>query len=132
MAVRRKRSRPRRPPRLAAGTYRATLADGDDLGQAANVIAAEARRIAQGNGMPETAASISVHSDGKTATVYSDAPAAYPNEVPDIWHPTFGHKPRVKNKYRPFLKPAADAKASAAMERYAKKLDRLLAKAGFK
>lgn len=136
MAVHRRRSRrrstPAGPPRLGKGTYRADLTAGDDLGQAAQVVAGEAARIARGNGMPETAASISVEVRGDVATVYSDAPAAYPNEVEGVKHPTYGHRPWVLNQHRPFLGPAADAKASAAMERFARKYDRLLAKAGFK
>lgn len=127
----------RRTPRVPKGTYRGQVAPGDDLGQAADVIAQEARRIARGNGMPETAASIGVQVDGHRAIVYSDSPAAYPNEIPGVRHPVFGptlKNPRpawVANEYRPFLGPAADAKASAAMDRYAKKLDRMLKKAGF-
>jgi hypothetical protein len=129
---RRPRRKPAGPPRLTKGTYRADLAAGDDLGQAAQVIADEARRIARGNGMPETAASISVEVSGTTATVYSDSPAAYPNEVAGVKHPTYGHRPWVLNQHRPFLGPAADAKAGDAMKRFAEKYDRLLAKAGFK
>lgn len=140
MAVHRRRSRRRAagPPRLAGGTYRAQLAGGDDLGAAARVIADEAARIARGNGMPETAGSIQVEVSGDAATIYSDAPAAYPNEVEGVRHPVFGgrgtsrpHAPWVPNEHRPFLGPAADAKAGDAMERYAQKYDRLLRKAGF-
>lgn len=134
MAVHRRRRRAKavRAPRLAKGSYRAQLAGGDDLGQAAQVIADEAARIARGNGMPETADSITVEVNGTTATIYSDAPAAYPNEVAGVYHPTYGHRPWVLNQHRPFLAPAADAKASEAMKRFAEKYDRLLAKAGFK
>jgi hypothetical protein len=133
MAVHRRRSRRKaRAPRLAKGTYRAQLAPGDDLGQAAQVIADEAARIARGNGMPQTADDIQVEVSGTTATVYSDSPAAYPNEVDNVWHPTFGHRPWKLNKHRPFLAPAADAKASDAMERFAQKYTRLLKEAGFK
>src|SRR6185437_7439588 len=119
MAVHRRRRRARAagPPRLAKGTYRADLGPGDDLGQAAQVIADEAARIARGNGMPQTADSISVEVNGTTATVYSDAPAAYPNEVPGVKHPTYGHRPWILNQHRPFLGPAADAKAGDAMKR---------------
>lgn len=117
--------------RRPAGTYRGLAAEGDDLGAAADLVAREAARIATANGMPETAASISVEVSGTSVIVYSDAPAAYPNEVPGIRHPVYGHPPWVTNQYRPFLKPAADAKASEAMERYAQKLDGWLRKAGF-
>lgn len=134
MAVHRRRSRRKAagPPRLAKGTYRGIAADGDDLGAAAQLVADEAARIARANGMPETADSIQVEVSGTVATVYTDAPAAYPNEVAGVKHPTYGHRPWVLNQHRPFLGPAADAKASDAMERWAQKYDRLLAKAGFK
>lgn len=135
MAVHRRRTRRSRAPaapRLAKGSYRAQLAGGDDLGHAAQVIADEAARIARGNGMPQTADSISVEVNGSTATVYSDAPAAYPNEVAGVFHPTYGHRPWVANEHRPFLAPAADAKASDAMDRWAQKYERLLKEAGFK
>lgn len=141
MAVHRKRTRrrPSGPPSLARGTYRGQLGEGDDLEAAANIIAEEAARIARGNGMPETADSISVHADGDTAIIYSDAPAAYPNEVEGVRHPVFGGRgtsrpraPWVTNEHRPFLGPAMDNKAGDAAKRYAEKLDRMLAKAGFK
>lgn len=128
----------KRAPGLPKGVYRGTVADGSDLGQAADVIAQEARRIAAANGMPETAASISVQVQGSRAIVYSDAPAAYPNEVAGVRHPVFGPTLRnpkpawVANEYRPFLAPAADAKASAAMKRYERKLDGWLRTAGFR
>jgi hypothetical protein len=125
------RRRRRRAPRLAAGTYAGFIGADDDLGEAARVIADAARGIAAGNGMPATAASISIISDGRTAMVYSDAPAAYPNEVQGVRHPVFGRPPRVTNDYRPFLAPAADLMAGAAMDAYAAKLDLWLKKAGF-
>lgn len=132
MAVHRRRRRrgPSRP-RLPRGSYGAILADGDDLGAAADLIADDARERA-GEWSSSIPGSISVESDGKKATIWTDAPAAYPNEVDNVRHPTFGHKPWVTNKHRPFLAPAADAKATGAMDRYARKFDRLLEEAGFK
>jgi hypothetical protein len=133
MAVHRRRSRRRAasPPRLAKGTYKATLTEGDDLGAAAGVIADEARRLA-GAWSSTVPDSIQVEVSGRTAVIYTDAGPAYPNEVPGVKHPTYGHRPWVTNQHRPFLGPAADAKASEAMERFARKYDRLLAKAGFR
>lgn len=133
MAVHRRRRRRKAsgPPRLARGTYRGILGPGDDLAAAAGVIADEARRLA-GDWSESIPDSIQVEVHGDTAVIYTDAPAAYPNEVEDVWHPTFGHKPRVKNEHRPFLGPAADAKASDALDRWAQKYDRLLEKAGFR
>ena len=133
MAVHRRRRRTSAPraPRLAKGTYRAQLAGGDDLGAAAEIIAGEARRLASAwsASVPD---SIQVEVSGTTATIYTDAGAAYPNEVPGVFHPTYGHQPWVPNQHRPFLGPAADAKASDAMDRWAQKYERLLEKAGFK
>lgn len=132
MSTHRKRTRRKAgPPRLPRSTFRGLLADGDDLGQAAEVIADEARRLAGGwsSSIPD---SITVEVNGDKAVIYTDADAAYPNEVEGVYHWTFGHRPKVKNEHRPFLAPAADAKADGAMERYAKKFDRMLAKAGFK
>lgn len=134
MAVHRKRPRrrPAGPPSPPKGTYRGQLGEGDDLGAAANLIADEARRLssewAKTGSVPD---SISVEVDGDTAIIYSDAGAAYPNEVAGVRHPTFGHRPWKTNEHRPFLGPAMDAKADDAAKRYAEKLDRLLAKAGF-
>lgn len=139
MTVHRKRTRKRGPsrPRLPHGTYRGLLADGDDLGQAAEVIAGEARRLA-GTWSTSIPDSITVEVSGNTAIIYTDAPAAYPNEVLRVRHPVFGptagrpDPPWVTNKHRPFLAPAVDAKAGDAMDRWTQKYERLLEKAGFK
>jgi hypothetical protein len=133
MAVHRKRRRRKAsgPPRLPRGTYAATLAPGDDLGAAADVIADEARRLA-GQWSTSIPDDIHVEVRDRTATIWTDAGPAYPNEVEGVKHPTFGHKPWVTNQHRPFLGPAADAKASDAMERFAERYDRILRKAGFK
>lgn len=130
------RSRKRAAPRIPKGTYRGQVADGSDLGQAADVIAQEARRLA-GEWSATVPGSVGVQVQGSKAIVYSDAPAAYPNEVEGVRHPVFGPTLRnpdpawVANEHRPFLGPAADAKASDAMKRYEKKLDRMLKAAGF-
>jgi hypothetical protein len=62
--------------------------------------------------------------DESTVNIVSDAPAAYPNEADPVWHPTFGHRPRVKNAHRPFLAPAAEERAGAAMDKFAQVIDR--------
>ena len=107
------------------------------LRQAAEIIADQARRNA-GGWSARIPPSVKVSVSGRTAVISSDAPPAYPNEVAGVRHPVFGgpgtRRPRapwVTNQHRPFLGPAADAKASDAMERWARKYDRLLAKAGF-
>ena len=123
--------------RTPKGVYRGLTADGSDLGQAARVIADDARDRA-GGWSESVPVSIGVEVHGTRAIVYTDAPAAYPNEVSGVRHPVFGptarntDPPWVKNEHRPFLAPAADAKASAAMDRYAKKMDKWIADAGFK
>jgi hypothetical protein len=140
MAAHRHRPRRRKPPSgPPKGVYKGAISEGGDLEAAAAIIAGEASRIARANGMPETADSVSVYVEGGTAIIYSDAPAAYPNEVEGVRHPVFGGRgtsrpdvPWVLNEHRPFLGPAMDAKAASAAARYAQKVDRLLAKAGFK
>lgn len=133
MPRRPKRVRKPRPPRQAKGTYRGTLAEGDDLDAAANVIADEARRLASWS--QQIAGDINVDSsgDGRTATVWTDAGPAYPAET-GARHPLWGNRkhwyvPAAQQK--PFLGPAADAKASDAMDRYAQKFERQLKKTGF-
>jgi hypothetical protein len=133
MAVRRpRRARKPRPPRTPGGTYRGTVAEGEDLGEAANVIADEARRL--GGWSRQIAEDINVETSGdKTATVWTDAGPAYPAET-GARHPLFGNRKHwyaPTDRQKPFLGPAADAKASAAMDRYAQKYERLLKKAGF-
>lgn len=126
-----RRSRQPRPPRQPKGVYRGTADDGDDLAQAAEVVADEARRLAGWSRQISEEINVDVAGDGKTATVWSEAGPAYPAET-RARHPLFGNR---KHWYGPpgheFLGPAADAKAGAAMDRYAEKLDRMLKKAGF-
>ncbi len=135
--VRRPRSaRKPRPLRRngSGGIYSGLAAEGDDLGAAAEIIAAEARRIA-GRWSTTIPGSIEVEVKGDTATVSTAAPAAYPNET-DSRHPVFarGTDRRkwtwVKGNDRPFLGPAVDAKASDAVKRYAEKIDRLIKQIG--
>lgn len=136
MPRRPKRVRKPRPPRQAKGTYRAAVAGGDDLDAAANVIADEARRLASWSRQVSSDINVDTSGDGRTATVWSEAPPAYPNET-DSRHPVYARgEDRAKwtwtaGNNRPFLGPAADAKASDAMARYAQKFERLLRKAGF-
>lgn len=111
---------------------RGTVDAGSDLGAAAKVIADEASRLARGQGLVETADAINVDSDETSATIWTEAPAAYPNEIEGVKHPTFGHRPWVVNQHRPFLGPACDAKADGALDRYSDRLKRLIKEAGFK
>jgi hypothetical protein len=110
---------------------------GGDLQAAAEIIADEARRNATvwSVTIPPR---ITVEVNGNVATIACNAPPAYPNEVKGVRHPVYARGPDrrhwtwVGNQYRPFLAPAADGKADAAMARYADKIDRMARAAGFK
>lgn len=128
-----------------AGTYQATTGSvgGGELGDAAEEIAQDARkRSLEWSGT--VAESMAIEGDDKKMTVSFDAPAAYPNETGSR-HPLFADsdKPRSTwtwtdkfgrgfSNHRPFLAPAADSRAGAAMAKYAKKIDRLCRDRGFK
>jgi hypothetical protein len=129
MAVRRKRSR---APRAVPGTRLTVLGavGGGELGAAAEEIADGARALAA-PWSQQIPPNISVVVTGNTAIISCDVGPAYPNEVPGVRHPTFGHDPWRTNEHRPFLGPAADARAGAAMAKYAQKIDRLCREAGF-
>jgi hypothetical protein len=118
---------------MAGGVSRVTTlgaVGGGDLAAAAGIIAATAREMA-GSWSAKIPPSIRVEVAGKTATISADAPNARPAEL-RLRHPLFGDR---KHWYgppgAPFLVPAADAKAGAAMARYSKKIDRMLRQAGF-
>jgi hypothetical protein len=104
---------------------------GGDLKGAAEEIADGARAIAARSGLAETSGRIEVSVSGNVATISCDSPAAYPNEVEGVRHPTFGHDPWVTNQHRPFLGPAAAQRAGAAMARYAQKIDKWCKARGF-
>jgi hypothetical protein len=131
MATHRKRPRP--PPRTVSRiTTLGALggAGGGDLGAAAEIIAGTARELAA-SWSATVPGSISVEVHGQVATISADAPPARPNELA-LRHPLFGNKDHWYGPNdRPFLAPAADAKADAAMARYAKKIDGWARKAGF-
>lgn len=147
MAVRRSRApRRARAPREAYGrTYKKWMssepdvvvqrsttgsAGGGYLAAAAEQIAQRARELASWS--RQIPPSISVQVSGNVATISSDAPPAYPNEIAGVRHPTFGHDPWVTNEYRPFLSAAADQRAGAAMAKYADKIDTMCRARGFR
>lgn len=103
---------------------------GGDLAAAAGIIADGARANAAGFSK-QIPPSVKVSVSGNTATIESGVGPAYPNEVDHVRHPVFGHDVWVTNAHRPFLAPAADKLAGAAMARYAKKVDRMCRQAGF-
>lgn len=132
MAVPRKRAG--RSPRRQAGSRVTTVGavGGGELGDAADAIAEYARSIASGFSVQiPPRIDVRVDEDAGVATISCDAPPAYPAET-RARHPLFGDRehwygpPGV-----PFLGPAADVRAGAAMARYAKKIDRLCREAGF-
>jgi hypothetical protein len=108
-----------------------------DLTAAAKIIADRAKELA-GAWSATIPARIQTQVAGTTATVSSDAPPAYPNEITGVRHPVFGpteknpHPAWVTNQHRPFLSAAADEQAGAAMARYAKKVDKMCRQAGFR
>ena len=131
MAVQRKR-KARAPNQLSRVVAQSTLrTGGSDLGAAAEVIAAEARQLAAAWSV-QVPARISVRVSGKVATITADAPNARPAEL-RLRHPLFGNRGWWYGPPgEPFLGPAADSKADAAMAQYAKKIDKMARKAGFR
>jgi hypothetical protein len=134
MAVRKPRKA--RTARKARGSasYAATTASvgGGDLAAAAEEIASGARLLA-GTWAKTGAvvASIRVDVAGNTALITADAGAAYPAET-RARHPLFGDREHWYGPPgEPFMGPAADQRAGAAMARYADKIDALCRKAGF-
>lgn len=106
-------------------------AGGGDLAAAAEEIAQRARELA-GGWSRKIPPSIGVDVAGRTATITAHAEPGYAAEV-RAWHPLFGDR---RHWYgppgEPFLGPALDERAGAAMARYATKIDRLLREAGFR
>ena len=138
MSAPRKPRAPRRSraPR-ATGGYRATAlgVGGGELVQAAEEIADGARSNASWSAtIPGNIRTEQV--DENTVNVVADAPAAYPNEL-DTRHPVFarGEDRRkwtwVKGNDRPFLAPAAESRAGAAMDKFAEVITRKAMEAGF-
>jgi hypothetical protein len=117
---------------MAGGTQLTTLGavGGGDLKAAAEIIADGARELAA-QWSSQIPPAIEVEVSGKTATISCSAGPAYPAET-RARHPLFGNR---KHWYgppgAPFLGPAADQRAGAAMARYAQKIDRMCRKAGF-
>jgi hypothetical protein len=114
------------------GTRFTTLgaAGGGDLAAAAQEIADRAKELAASwsRKIPPT---ITVSVSGTTATITASAPNAYPAEF-RARHPLYGNR---RHWYgppgEPFLGPALDERAGAAMARYARKIDRWCRDRGF-
>jgi hypothetical protein len=103
---------------------------GGELANAAAEIADGARALAAA-WSKQIPPDIKVHVSGNMATISASVGPAYPGET-RARHPLFGNR---KHWYgppgAPFLGPAADMRADAAMAAYAKKIDRLCREAGF-
>jgi hypothetical protein len=134
MAVHRKGARKPQPPRnVSRVTVLGALGGtgGGDLAAAAQIIAAEARRISAAWSR-QVPARITVSVSGNVATITADAPPARPAEL-RLRHPLFGDREHWYGPPgEPFLAPAADAAGDQAMTRYAKKIDRMCAQAGYR
>jgi hypothetical protein len=106
------------------------LSAGRIIGRAAAALAAPWSRQ-----IPPT---IKVKATSSTATISSGVGPSYPNEVIRVRHPVFGptlRNPRpgwVTNPHRPFLVPAAEAKADDAAKEIAKTIDDYCHDRGFK
>jgi hypothetical protein len=103
---------------------------GDRLRQAADIVANDARARAA-----EWSRSIppSMRTDvaGKVATITASAPVARPAEL-RLRHPLFGNRRFwYAPPGRPFLAPAAEAKADAAAVQYSQVIDDWAHKDGF-
>lgn len=135
-------ARPRKPraarkpraPRVT-GTYQATTGSvgGGELGEAAEEIAETARRIAAWSEQISTSIAVDVDEGAHRAVISTDAGPAWSAETQSR-HPLFGDRERwypPSEKQRPFLAPAADRRAGAAMAKYAQKIDRLCRERGF-
>jgi len=109
----------------------------DRMLAAATIIAREAQKLAAVWSV-QVPPSIRVSAKANSAEISSQVGPSYPNEVKRVRHPVFGGRgtsreraPWVTNEYRPFLAPAAVAKADAAAQEIAKTVDDLARQAGF-
>jgi hypothetical protein len=104
---------------------------GDHTVAAAKIIADAAKVLAAGWSV-QIPPDIRVTGGGDSADITASVGPAYPNEVAGVRHPVYGNRRNwVLNQYRPFLAPAADAKATAAAEEIAKTVDNIAHAAGF-
>lgn len=128
----RKRTRPG-PRTVTQVVSLAALSTGGgdpDLRAAADLIATGAKTLAGWS--RKIPPSIGVTVSGNVATISADAPNARPAEL-RIRHPLFGDREHWYGPPgHPFLAPAADAKADAALAKYANKIDRWAHAAGYR
>jgi hypothetical protein len=138
-----RRVRTPRAPRIRTGgaswTTTGLAAGGGDLHEAAMVIAKDAynRASTWSSSVP---ASLSVEGDDQLQTISFSAPAAYPGET-RARHPLFAQGPKGAGGRgwdhwygppgSPFLRPALDARADDATERYAQVVDKIARENGW-
>ena len=129
-------------PRASAGFARLDATVGPRLQQAAEVIAARARvNSSWSRRIPRSVRIYKLTAGGHRATIAAGgvrAPQAYTFEAPygPVWHPVWGHGPRkdwhwVRQEPRPFLAPAGEEAADAALEVFARMIDDWEAASGF-
>jgi hypothetical protein len=114
-------------------TTLSALSGGGDLRlrEAADIIAAGARSLASSwsRTVPQ---SIRVSAGAHVAIISASAPVARPAEL-RLKHPLFGDREHwYPPPGEPFLSPAAIARSDAALVQYAKKIDDMARKAGFR
>jgi len=111
---------------------------------AGKIIADEARRLASA-WSKQIPPEIRVEARTGAVSIRSHTGPSYPNEMPRVRHPVFGfgttgnewsatHRPSppwVTNAHRPFLAPAAAAKADDAAAEIAKTIDDVCHEMGF-
>lgn len=126
-----RKARAPRTPGLRS--YHATTGSvgGGELVQAAEEIAAGARENAARWSRSVPASIRTEQHDENRVDIVADADPAYPNETGSR-HPVFARGPDRRKwtwtagNHRPFLAPAADERAGAALAKYAKKVDRMV------
>lgn len=103
---------------------------GGDLAAAAGIVADAAR--ANASWSKKIAPSITLKVSGNVATIEAPVEPGYAAELRRR-HPLFGNREYWYGPPgRPFLAPALEANMDAAMRRYAKKIDTMARKAGFR
>lgn len=126
----------RAPRTPGTRTYHGTTGSvgGGELLDAAEEIADGARENASWSRSIPPSIRTEQH-DENHVDIVADADPAYPNETGSR-HPVFARGPDrakwtwVKGNNRPFLAPAAEQRAGAALAKYAKKVDRMVEESG--
>jgi hypothetical protein len=103
----------------------------DRMLAAAAIVGKEAARLASA-WSEQVPPSIRISARANSAEISSGVGPSYPNEVKGVRHPVFGNREAwVTNDYRPFLAPAAEAKADEAAAEIAMSVDDFARAHGF-